>query len=161
MKSSEEKKISHFEKTVLEARREEFMDEALMYAKSLCEELKISFEPPRPIRRKHISGNGSKDVQLSYEDDLRRTMFFSTEEATNFRSATGGESPRYANGKMETATIVQQHFLSSFEKHLQLENLSNNDWKNLKPRDVCAKVKVTLKQHIEAAIDGIDTLTNV
>ncbi|GFS95096.1 uncharacterized protein TNCV_2704571 [Trichonephila clavipes] len=45
------------------------------YAKSLCDELEISFEPPRRIRRKHIFGDGSKDVQLSYEDDLRRTMF--------------------------------------------------------------------------------------
>ncbi|GFT79910.1 hypothetical protein TNCV_4598181 [Trichonephila clavipes] len=35
-------------------------------------ELEISFEPPRRIRRKHIFGDGSKDVQLSYEDDLRR-----------------------------------------------------------------------------------------
>ncbi|GFV61122.1 hypothetical protein TNCV_2099971 [Trichonephila clavipes] len=31
--------------TVLEAKREEFMDDALICAKSLCEELEISFEP--------------------------------------------------------------------------------------------------------------------
>ncbi|PRD19489.1 UNVERIFIED_CONTAM: hypothetical protein NCL1_57192 [Trichonephila clavipes] len=61
--------------TVLEAKREEFVDDALIYTKSLCEELEISFEPPRRVRRKHIIGDGSKDVQLSYEDDLRRTMF--------------------------------------------------------------------------------------
>ncbi|GFY01343.1 uncharacterized protein TNCV_5078091 [Trichonephila clavipes] len=56
---------------VLEAKQEEFVDNALIYAKSFCEELEISFEPPRQIRRKHIFGDGSKDVQLSYEDDLR------------------------------------------------------------------------------------------
>ncbi|GFU84333.1 uncharacterized protein TNCV_1252261 [Trichonephila clavipes] len=61
--------------TVLKAKRGEFVDDALIYAKSLCEDLEISFESPRRIRRKHIFGDGSKDVQLSYEDDLRRTMF--------------------------------------------------------------------------------------
>ncbi|GFU77896.1 hypothetical protein TNCV_1625991 [Trichonephila clavipes] len=30
--------------TVLEAKREEFMDDALIYAKSLCEELEYSFQ---------------------------------------------------------------------------------------------------------------------
>ncbi|GFU29747.1 uncharacterized protein TNCV_4745721 [Trichonephila clavipes] len=63
--------------TVLEAIREEFMNITLIYVKSLCEELEISFEPPRRIMRKYIFGDGSKDVQLSYEDDLRRTMFSS------------------------------------------------------------------------------------
>ncbi|GFX99528.1 uncharacterized protein TNCV_5025841 [Trichonephila clavipes] len=62
--------------TVLKAKREEFVDDALIYAKSLCEKLEISFEPPRRIRRKHVFGDVSKDVQLSYEDDPRRTMFF-------------------------------------------------------------------------------------
>ncbi|GFV66054.1 uncharacterized protein TNCV_1440611 [Trichonephila clavipes] len=61
--------------TVLEAKREEFVDDALIYAKGLYEELEISFEPPRQIRRMHIFGDGNKDVQLSYEDDMRRTMF--------------------------------------------------------------------------------------
>ncbi|GFX63606.1 uncharacterized protein TNCV_2005351 [Trichonephila clavipes] len=61
--------------TVLEAKQDEFMDDALMYAKSLCEELEISFEPPRRFRRKHIFGDGSKDVQLSYEDDLGEQCF--------------------------------------------------------------------------------------
>ncbi|GFY34876.1 uncharacterized protein TNCV_154491 [Trichonephila clavipes] len=60
---------------VLEAKRKEFVDDALIYAKSLREELEISLEPPRRIRRKHMFGDGSKDDQLSYEDDLRRTMF--------------------------------------------------------------------------------------
>ncbi|GFW17793.1 uncharacterized protein TNCV_1133931 [Trichonephila clavipes] len=70
------------EGTVLEAKREEFVDDALMYTKSLCEELEISFEPPRRIRRKHLFVDGSKDVQLSYEDDLRRTMFSSIDRVT-------------------------------------------------------------------------------
>ncbi|GFV67648.1 hypothetical protein TNCV_4623281 [Trichonephila clavipes] len=52
---------THYE-TVLEAKREEFMDDALIYAKSLREGLEISFEPPRRIRRKHIFCNGSKDA---------------------------------------------------------------------------------------------------
>ncbi|GFX52229.1 uncharacterized protein TNCV_4800861 [Trichonephila clavipes] len=60
---------------ILEAKREEFVDDASIYVKRICEELGISFEPPRRIRRKHIFDDGSKDVQLSYEDDLRRTMF--------------------------------------------------------------------------------------
>ncbi|GFX68463.1 uncharacterized protein TNCV_2004771 [Trichonephila clavipes] len=68
----------HALQTVIEAKREEYVDDALIHAKSLCEELEISFEHPRQIRRKHIFGNRSKDVQLSYEDDLRRTMFSST-----------------------------------------------------------------------------------
>ncbi|GFW92932.1 uncharacterized protein TNCV_3495651 [Trichonephila clavipes] len=66
--------------TVLEAKRKEFVDDTLIHAISLREELEISFEPPRRIRRKHIFGNGSKDVQLSYEDDLRRTMFLSVDK---------------------------------------------------------------------------------
>ncbi|GFU16402.1 HTH_Tnp_Tc3_2 domain-containing protein [Trichonephila clavipes] len=37
----------------------------------------------RRIRRKHILCDGSKDVQLSYEDDLRRTMFSSTDRVTD------------------------------------------------------------------------------
>ncbi|GFV56547.1 DUF1758 domain-containing protein [Trichonephila clavipes] len=44
--------------TILEAKREEFTDDALIYAESLSEELENSFEPPRRIRRKHIFGNG-------------------------------------------------------------------------------------------------------
>ncbi|GFW77233.1 hypothetical protein TNCV_2726631 [Trichonephila clavipes] len=40
--------------TVLEVKREEFVDDALIFAKGLGEELRISFEPPRRIRRKHI-----------------------------------------------------------------------------------------------------------
>ncbi|GFS48203.1 uncharacterized protein TNCV_2296091 [Trichonephila clavipes] len=69
--------------TVLEAKREENSWMTLsMYAKSLHEGLEISFEPPRRIRRKHIFGDGSKDVQLSYADDLRQTMFSSIDRVT-------------------------------------------------------------------------------
>ncbi|GFX66190.1 uncharacterized protein TNCV_738511 [Trichonephila clavipes] len=68
--------------TVLEAKREEFVGEALIHAKSLCEELKISFQLPRRIRRKHTFGDGSKDVQLSYEDYLRRVTFSSIDGVT-------------------------------------------------------------------------------
>ncbi|CAG9763620.1 unnamed protein product [Ceutorhynchus assimilis] len=73
-------KISALQK-VSEKNREEFMDDALRYAKSLCEELGISFELPRR-RRKHIFGDGNKDAELSYEDDLRRTMFSSIDRVT-------------------------------------------------------------------------------
>ncbi|GFV99454.1 uncharacterized protein TNCV_1514241 [Trichonephila clavipes] len=68
--------------TVSETKREEFIDDALIYAKSLCEELEISSEPPRRIRRKHLFGDGSIYDQLSYKDDLRRTMFSSIDRVT-------------------------------------------------------------------------------
>ncbi|GFY28982.1 TTF-type domain-containing protein [Trichonephila clavipes] len=45
--------------TVLEAKREEFMDDALIYAQRSCEELEISFEPPRRISGKEIFGDGN------------------------------------------------------------------------------------------------------
>ncbi|GFW10039.1 hypothetical protein TNCV_4208041 [Trichonephila clavipes] len=57
--------------TVLEAKQEEFVNDNLINAKSLCEEFEISFESPRRIRRKHIFGDGSKEDQLSYENDFR------------------------------------------------------------------------------------------
>ncbi|GFU34047.1 uncharacterized protein TNCV_1795271 [Trichonephila clavipes] len=56
---------------VLEAKQEEFVNDNLINAKSLCEEFEISFESPRRMRRKHIFGDGSKEDQLSYEDDIR------------------------------------------------------------------------------------------
>ncbi|PRD19329.1 UNVERIFIED_CONTAM: hypothetical protein NCL1_57642 [Trichonephila clavipes] len=40
---------------VLEAKREESVDDALIYAKSLCEQLQISFESRRRIRRKPVA----------------------------------------------------------------------------------------------------------
>ncbi|GFW58759.1 uncharacterized protein TNCV_379421 [Trichonephila clavipes] len=48
----------------------------------LEKKLVLSFEPPRRNRRKHIFGEGSKDVQLSYEDDFRRTIFSSIDRLT-------------------------------------------------------------------------------
>ncbi|GFT68361.1 uncharacterized protein TNCV_659621 [Trichonephila clavipes] len=68
--------------TVLEAKREEFVDDALTYYKTLCEEPEILFGPPRRISRKDIFGDGIKDVQLSYEKDLRRTKFSSIDGIT-------------------------------------------------------------------------------
>jgi hypothetical protein len=65
----------------LEEKREESVDAALRYAKSSCEELGISFELPRRIRR-HIFCDGSRDVALSYEDGLRRTMFSTIDRVT-------------------------------------------------------------------------------
>ncbi|GFT37140.1 uncharacterized protein TNCV_1126191 [Trichonephila clavipes] len=64
------------------SKREKIVDDSLIYTKSLCEELEISFESPIRIRRKYIFGDGSKDVQLSYEDDLRRTIFSSIDRVT-------------------------------------------------------------------------------
>lgn len=61
---------------MLEERREELVEEALNYAKFLSEELGVSMEAPRRIKRKHIFGDGSKDSCLSYQDDLKRKMFF-------------------------------------------------------------------------------------
>ncbi|GFS89347.1 uncharacterized protein TNCV_3400111 [Trichonephila clavipes] len=68
--------------TIFEAKREEFVDDTLIYAKSLCEELEISLEPLKRIRRKHIFGDRRKDVQLSYENVLRQTIFSSKYKAT-------------------------------------------------------------------------------
>ncbi|GFV77507.1 uncharacterized protein TNCV_1070361 [Trichonephila clavipes] len=68
--------------TILEVKRLEFIDDALIFTKSLCEELETSFEPPRRIRKKHIFDDGCKDVQLSYEDDSRRKMFSSIDRVT-------------------------------------------------------------------------------
>ncbi|GFT92831.1 uncharacterized protein TNCV_740061 [Trichonephila clavipes] len=58
------------------------MDNNLISAKCLSGGLEISFKPPRRIRRKHIFGDGSKDVHLSYEDDLRQTIFSSIDRVT-------------------------------------------------------------------------------
>ncbi|GFU75381.1 uncharacterized protein TNCV_2941361 [Trichonephila clavipes] len=77
------KKISALQ-TVLEAKREELVDDALIYMlKVYVKILKFLLNPPRRIRKKHIFCDGSsKDVQLSYEDDLRRTMFSSIDRIT-------------------------------------------------------------------------------
>ncbi|GFX87461.1 hypothetical protein TNCV_1329961 [Trichonephila clavipes] len=68
--------------TVLEAKQKEFVDDALIYAKSLCEELEISFEPPRRSRRKHIFGDGSKDVQLYIVQEWLEELWFQQDGAT-------------------------------------------------------------------------------
>ncbi|GFW30394.1 uncharacterized protein TNCV_453321 [Trichonephila clavipes] len=60
---------------VSEAKREEFVDDALMYAKSLCEELGTP-------KTNQEEAQGSKDVQLSYEEDLKRIMFSSIDRVT-------------------------------------------------------------------------------
>ncbi|GFV82522.1 actin-binding LIM protein 1 [Trichonephila clavipes] len=49
---------------------------------SLVVKLEISFELPRRIRMKHIFGDGCKDDQLSYEYDLRKTMFSAIDRIT-------------------------------------------------------------------------------
>ncbi|GFX38869.1 uncharacterized protein TNCV_4753451 [Trichonephila clavipes] len=105
--------------TVSEAKREEFGDDALIYAKCLCEELEISFEPPRRISRKHIFDDGSKDVQLSYEDDLRRTMFSSINRVT---AEIGERFQQLQNIAQKCAFIrpegiLSMDELSSFSSH--------------------------------------------
>ncbi|GFX02513.1 uncharacterized protein TNCV_727671 [Trichonephila clavipes] len=45
---------------VLEAKREQFVDDASIHAKSLCDEFEISLEPPRRIKRKHIFSHGNR-----------------------------------------------------------------------------------------------------
>ncbi|GFU49208.1 uncharacterized protein TNCV_2675041 [Trichonephila clavipes] len=42
----------------------------------------VAVDQRRASWRKHISGDGSKDDQLSYEDDLRRSMFSSIGRVT-------------------------------------------------------------------------------
>ncbi|GFU94435.1 uncharacterized protein TNCV_2644231 [Trichonephila clavipes] len=49
-----------------------------VYVKSL----KFLLNPQDEFRRKHIFVDGSKDVQLPYEDYLRRTMFSSIDRVT-------------------------------------------------------------------------------
>lgn len=44
-------------------------------SKSLCEELGISSEPPKRIRKRYIFGDGSTDACLLHEDDVKRKMF--------------------------------------------------------------------------------------
>lgn len=63
----------------IEEKREEFVVEALCYGKSLCEELGISIESPRQIKRRHIFDDGSGDAGLSHEDELKRKMFSSVD----------------------------------------------------------------------------------
>ncbi|GFW27830.1 hypothetical protein TNCV_767101 [Trichonephila clavipes] len=70
-------------KTVLEAKREKFVDDTLIYAKNLGEELEMSFEPQDEsggsiylATEVKIFKKDGRKVKM-YEDDLRRTMFSS------------------------------------------------------------------------------------
>ncbi|GFY03393.1 hypothetical protein TNCV_1173511 [Trichonephila clavipes] len=42
----------------------------------------LEAKPPRRMRRKHMFGDGSKDVQVSHEEDLMRTMFSAIDRET-------------------------------------------------------------------------------
>ncbi|GFX02612.1 uncharacterized protein TNCV_728661 [Trichonephila clavipes] len=103
--------------TGLEAKREEFVYDALIYAKSLYEELEISFETSRRIGMKHIFDDGGEDDQLSYEDDLRRTMFPS----------------------------IDRVIAEIREKFQQLQNLAQK-YAFLKPEVILSMVKLNLDQ---------------
>ncbi|GFX63588.1 hypothetical protein TNCV_2005171 [Trichonephila clavipes] len=66
---------------LLEAKRERFVDDALIHAKSLCEDLEIL------LNLQDESGGSiyratEVSYQLSYQDDLRRTMFASIGRVT-------------------------------------------------------------------------------
>lgn len=63
---------------VLIEKEEEWADCAKSYAKNTREELiGISMEPQRRITRKHIFDNGTRDANLSYENELKRKLFYS------------------------------------------------------------------------------------
>ncbi|XP_023221032.1 uncharacterized protein LOC111622842 [Centruroides sculpturatus] len=62
---------------VLIEKREGWADGAVNYAKNLCEELGISMKPQRRITRRHIFDDGTRDANLSYENELRRKLFYS------------------------------------------------------------------------------------
>ncbi|GFW51164.1 uncharacterized protein TNCV_3594461 [Trichonephila clavipes] len=66
--------------TVLEAKREEFVDDALIYVKSLCEELEISFEPPKTNQEAHIWRR-----KLDYQD--HKIPSTSVDEEINFETS--------------------------------------------------------------------------
>ncbi|GFX70780.1 hypothetical protein TNCV_1337421 [Trichonephila clavipes] len=68
--------------TVLEAKREEFVDDALIHAKSLCEELLISFDP-------QDESEGS--IYLAMEaspNEIRARLFRDEEESISNSSHT-------------------------------------------------------------------------
>ncbi|XP_067144934.1 52 kDa repressor of the inhibitor of the protein kinase-like [Centruroides vittatus] len=62
---------------VLIEKREEWANGAVSYAKNMCEELSISMEPQRRITRRHIFYDGTRDANLSCENELRRKLFSS------------------------------------------------------------------------------------
>ncbi|GFX74166.1 uncharacterized protein TNCV_2911991 [Trichonephila clavipes] len=77
-------------------------------------ELEI-FEPSRRIRRKHIFGDGSKDVHASYEDDLRRTMFSSIDRET---AEIRGRFQQLQNLTQKHAFLRHEVILSMVELNL-------------------------------------------
>lgn len=56
--------------------RDALIQNAVIAAKTICEELEISTER-RVRRRKNMSGENSRDVGLSLEQEVRREMFLS------------------------------------------------------------------------------------
>ena len=54
---------------ILTKKWEEWTHGAISYAKTICEKLGISLEPQRPIKRKLIFDDGSRDAQLSWENE--------------------------------------------------------------------------------------------
>lgn len=62
---------------ILTEKREEWANGAVSYAKNMCEELGISIKPRRRITRKHIFDDGTRDADLSCENELRRKLFSS------------------------------------------------------------------------------------
>ncbi|GFX74019.1 uncharacterized protein TNCV_2955021 [Trichonephila clavipes] len=77
-------------------------------------ELEISFEFPRRIRRKHIFGDRSKDVQLLHEDDLRRTMFSSIDRVT----------PENRERSQQLQNLAQKYAFIKSEVILNLDELN-------------------------------------
>ncbi|CAH0400600.1 unnamed protein product [Chilo suppressalis] len=63
--------------TLLVQKRNELVDGALIYSKGLCDELGLSMEPRRRRLKKQTFGDGSTDAGLTYENELRRTLFSS------------------------------------------------------------------------------------
>ena len=62
---------------ILTEKREEWSNGAVGYAKNMCEELGISINPRRRITRKRIFENGTRDANLSCENELIRKLFSS------------------------------------------------------------------------------------
>ncbi|GFW11094.1 uncharacterized protein TNCV_4783041 [Trichonephila clavipes] len=111
--------------TVLEAKRGEFLDDPLIdmlkvYVKILKFLLNL---PPRRIRKKHIFRDGSKDVQLLYEDDLRRTMFSSIDRIT---AEIQERFQQLQNLAQKYAFLRPEVILSVYELHLDQAPQDNN-----------------------------------
>lgn len=68
--------------TVLIEKRNELIDNAVSYAKQMCEDLDVSTEPRSRTMRKQKFEYGSGGAALSYEDELRRKLFSSLDRIT-------------------------------------------------------------------------------